>query len=532
MGENELIFGILDPKILQSPISLQPGLISSAIDNYAYSDSIPPHFVKLFTFITKQFQEINDLTVLHKIADILGNIAGYKLGMNARNVIAICENIMIRLLCSNDRNHISSSINFFRKVARVIGPRFVFQNFISKNVDNSSAILGISILSHQLIADFPSFPFTIDDFQGWIFPLFKVQSIGPELVRLIKLRIPDFDYSDISFVSRPLTVPISSSSPPNQSNATFHQATPKKCPVHPPKTARPSPLPKLYPRGSAPRVSIICDERRPPKTAQRQSQLQLKDTSIIYKMTGRQKEVREFVDNPFNEEEDVQTIYSKSITNVSSEDWELRSQGYNNLRRILRYSNETFSSDDIHKVVTQSLVDIDSVKSALCMSSVSFLSEIVDVKSGEMESEIGKIIPILVKKVSQCGQFLEKSLEAFFEICVNKINGRKLVKSVISPLSQNKSPKSQLCCMKLINDSIKKNYSSGDILFPKNSNDLGQILNLLVRFSEGSTQEVRDSAKKSLRILSSMYSDSFQQIVQKALSVTDISILNKVIYSQ
>lgn len=492
MGENEPIFGVLDPKILDLPVAQQITTMHDAIDNYNYSETPQPHFVKLFSFIIRQYQQITELDLVEKLSEILGNIAGYKLGLNVRNVINLPEIFMMKLLSSNKKEYIASAINYYRKISRVLGPRFVLQNFARPYSSNNSIQTGVAILIHQLLCDFPKFKFTSDDFNGWIYPLTSLPVIGFQLVQSIQKIVPEFDDYDKVSIIRPPSVPF-----PN--SVSIPSRTPKKSPSKAPMTARPSPLPRLLPRNS------------------------IKNPSIMYQLTDRQKEAREFIDKDFDKNENVETIFKNCMKNVSSEEWEERSNSYNTLKRIIRYHPEAVDYESIHIFVGSVLEDIESPKSALSLSALSLLSESVEKKSSDMELEFGRVLPYVLKRFAKCAQFFENALNEFCKVSVRCISPKRIVSILMSQVDM-KSPKCQSVVSSMIRDSIRKSKENNELVFRKNSKDLNDLIIALYKLLQGSQKTVRDPAKESVKLLSAIYSDSFIQSVQKVSDVKDLSL--------
>ena len=478
--DDDLLFGILDPTIFDDSIEEQIARVEDSVENYSYSEVNPPHFTKCFTFLVKQFSQCKDVLILSRLADILGNIAGYKLGMNVRNVLTVADKIMMTLLCQTDKTCIASAVNFFRKTARVVGPRFVFTDFIRKHAKNTNAGTGIAILVHQLIIDFPKFKFELEDFDGWVYPLSAIPGVGYQLVSAIRGILPEFDDYDKDAIKRPPSVPLKS----------LNQSAP---PPLPPNSARPTVCPRLLPR----RISTRTD-------------------GSVFQLTERQTAVREFVDQPFQPGEKPGSLLEASIPKMVSKEWEDRSESYNTVRRIMKYEPDIITDDTVHSIVTATLDDIESPRAALALSAMGLLQETVNAKADDMELEIARVIPVVMKRFAKSAQFFEQALTEFMNIAVRKISPKRFVSLMIIN-GDTKSPKVQTAVAEYTRNSLHRCVNNNEKLFRKNSKDLNDIIVILNKLVNASVKSARDPAKECVSLLSTIYGDSFATIVQKAL---------------
>ena len=484
MENDDLLFGVLNTSILELPIKEQIEEIGKSVENYSYSELNPPHFTKLFTYLVKEYSTCANMPALSRLAEILGNIAGYKLGMNVRNVLTVADKIMITLLASTDKTCIASAVNFYRKAARVIGPRFVIRDFIKPNYKNVSIQTGISILVHQLLIDFQSFPWESDDFEGWVYPLSAIPGVGYQLVTSIKNVVPDFDDYDKELVKRPPSVPLKGAA--GVSTPVFD-----KPPPLPPNSARPS-FPRLLPRRFA------------------------KGESSVFQLTERQTAVREFIDQPFGPADKVQDILNDAIRDMGSKEWEDRSAAYNTMRRILRYEDSLINSDNMHNIVSATIEDIESTRAALALSALSLLQETITTKAADMELEIGRVVPVIVKRFSKSAQFFEQALSEFMDVMISNITPKRFVSLMVAS-GDSRSSKVQTAIAKYIRNSLRRCTEEGEKLFRKNSKDIEDLVVLVSKLLSGSLKSTRDAAKDCVSLLSTIYGESFANIVQKAL---------------
>ncbi|OHS94234.1 hypothetical protein TRFO_11323 [Tritrichomonas foetus] len=534
-----LAYGIIPKDRLHLPYDEFLCEIESSIAQFSYSPGTTIDFIGFFKFLVSYYQDCDEPEILRKFIELLSSIAGYKLGIRVGEVFHLAQNIILKLLSSPNVNNLKSAVDFYRKVSRVVGPRIVLQEFVIPNLQNIPCHRGLAIIAHQSIADNPKFNFTNEDFGDWVSTLSEVIGIGPRLISSIKQVMPDIELYDHITSGRPPSVPVSFNLTQHQPH---HVSGTPSVPA-PPHSARPGIPRRILTRKNPNGTSFFCSE--PDENSKFASQNSIGTTtsvtnnssnayhpnsprasrqptasSIMFQMTSRQQQIREFVDEPFDKEEASPEYVQQCRSGLSSTDWEERSASYNQMKRILRYSTNSINEEDLHSLVTSVLDDICSQRSALALSAVGALDEAFLRNPQTMTFELSRIIPVILKLHQKTAQFFESALCNCFENIIRTMRSKRFL-SVIVANGETKSSKIQAATSKYIRISLEKAVETSEGLFPRKSNEVRALVKLVSKLLNGSAAETRDAARESARYLSLIYSDSFSQIVDSALEPRD-----------
>ena len=485
-----LEYGVIDTRKLGLPLPSLLDALEKSVAEFSYDFAHPPDFRSLFVFISMTYTECNDLELLRRATDLIANIASYKLGTYVADIFTQPVPIILKLLSSHSVAHLKSAVDYFRKIARAIGPRAVIEKFIEPHTENEDAQRGLAIIAHQIVLDFPDFPFVAADFGDWAVTLSGVVGAGPRLANLVKERV-SIDVGDVPS-ARPPSVPVAASHSGNQILETLA----KKSSAPHPKSAKP-PIPR----------------RILGKKAET-------DTSVMFKMTNRQQQVREFIDEPFGRKEKVSDLIAQMRDGVGNKEWEERSASYNLARRLIKYASDEMSDDDIHCLVTAVLDDISSPRAALALSAIGALEEGFTMKPETMEFELARVMSVMIKLHQKTAQFFEAALSHCFEEIVQAMPPKRFV-SVLMSNGETRSTKVQSAIARYLRDSLRKCLDSGDKLFTRNSNDASELVKFIYKLMSGAATETRDAAKAAARCMSDLYGDAFGGIVSHALESRD-----------
>ena len=500
----ELAYGIIPKKYLHLPYDQFLVAIENSIAEFSYSPNFKSDFLGFFKFLIAYYEDCDDIDILRKLVDSLSSIAGYKLGISVGEVFALAEKIVLKLLSSTNVNNLKSAVDYFRKVSRVIGPRAVIQDFSIPIIDKEQCHRGLAIIAHQSIADNPKFKFNKADFGRWVNVLAGVIGIGPRLINAIKQVFPSLEGFDNVQTGRPPSVPV-------KFNLTqMKQMEPVGRPPLPhPNSARPTVPKRLFPR-----KETMTNSKEPP--------------SIMYKLTGRQQQIREFVDQPFGEDDPpINEYFQQCKAGIQDTDWEERSASYNQFKRILRYANDILMDDDYHLLVTCVMDDVSSQRAALALSSIGALVEAFVQNPQTMTLELGRILPIILKLHQKTAQFFEEALNGCFQTIIDSIPPKRFIALIVAN-SETKSVKVQVATSNYIEMSLHKALKIGDTLFPKKSNEIRALVKLLNKLLNAPVAEAREPAKQSIHYIRQIYGNSLHAIVENALEPQDSLEFNKI----
>lgn len=533
-----LAFGLIDQDKLNLPYEQLIHEIDDAVAMFSYSPSDPPDFLGFFQYITSYFQDCEEPAILEKLTESLSSIAGYKLGLRVAEVFLLAQNIILKLLANPNINSMKIAVDYARKVSRVIGPRIVINKFIVPNVHIIPCQRGLTIMATLAITDHPKFTFVKEDFnKSWVGPLSEVAGVGPRLMDAIKSKLPNFDggaeCGDIPQLKRPPSVPAKFSFIQNiQKQEKPVENEENKNRMQPPKTARPPLPPRIISR---------------PKATNTNSDNVL---SSMYQMTNRQQQVREFIDEPFENTDEISSSFSNYLQQcrsyLSSTDWEERSAAYNQSKRILRYSTDSFTDDDVHQLITIAVDDVSSQRSALALSAIGAVSEAFQQVPGVMVYELGRILPVLIKLHQKNAQYIENALNNCFKSVIENMPPKRFL-SVLIQNCDSKSSKVQIAVSRYIRSSLEKvvanqqepqqpsrvtrvkngsrasssMLASSEKFFTKKSDDLKTLITVISKLLKAPASETREAAKDSAKLLSNIYGDSLYQVVDSALQPRD-----------
>lgn len=537
-----LAFGLIDENKLSLPYEQLINEIDDAVAMFSYSPQTPPDFLGFFQYLTSYFQDCEEPAILEKLTESLSSIAGYKLGLRVAEVFLLAQNIILKLLANPNINSMKTAVDYARKVSRVIGPRIVIKKFIVPNVNNIPCQRGLTIMATLAITDHPKFSFVNDDFnKSWVGPLSEVVGVGPRLISAIKSKLPNYDDAECNDIpiKRPPSVPVKFSyikEMKKQETPTENETNKNR--LQPPKSARPPLPPRIL---SRPKVTNTSSDNT---------------SSIMYQMTNRQQQIREFVDEPFENADEINGSFSNYLQQcrsfLKSSDWEERSAAYNQSKRILRYSTYSFTDDDIHQLVTVAVEDVSSQRAALSLSAVGAISEAFSQAPGVMIYELGRILPVLIKLHQKNAQYFENALGSCFQVIIENMPPKRFL-SVLIQNCDTKSSKVQSAVSRYIRTSLEKviKYqtepsqspsslkrkagsrsnsailSSSEKFFTKKSDDLRTLISVLSKLLKGAAAETREAAKDSVRLLSEIYGDSLYQIVDSVLQPRDTAEFQK-----
>ena len=510
-NQPKLAFGILQNQFLK----LQPdefiNIIEETLDRYSYDPTISPDFQGLFMFIVQKFELTEDIDLLARAVSVLSNIGGYRLGISVAPLLELISPLTIRLLSDNKVDFVKSGVDFYRKAGRILGPRYIFKSFIEPNTHNESIQRSLAIIVHQLINDNPKFDFIPDDFGDGIKSLTSASSIGPKLASTIRQRvyIPEFDSIEL-VEPRPIPIPRKINNR-NSYNALFTQNSKDTS-----NDCDDSPQSPLFPTSSSP-ASLFSKMK---SQYSRTMPLRPNTHGPVFQLTQRQQQVRKFNDSPFDESENIREIISSVRNGISSKEWDDRCSAYNLARRVLKYSTDSFTDDDVHEIVTASLEDVVNVRAALAMASIGALEELFLNKGEVMELELARILPVLLKLHAKTAQFFESALQHCCDVIVESIPSKRFCSVMIS-IGESKSPKVQAAIANLYCSSITKCNENKEKFFSKLSDELIYLIKTVNNMLNGSSPQIRQSARNIVCQLYLFYGEDLTKAVKKILSGND-----------
>jgi hypothetical protein len=482
-----LEYGVLDPAdVTLTRHELLPA-IRKSLANFSYDFSAPPDFRGLFSFLVRSFSDCDDLDLLQSLIEILSSIAGYKLGICIADIFTQVTPIVFRLLGSGSVPHIKVSVDYFRRIARAIGPRLVLARFVAANSNCQSIQRGLAIIAYQLVVDNPEFRFAESDFGDWTAPLYAIPDVGDRLREVVQRGGP-------SRAFRPPSVP--------------------RCQM--PKLAENDEIEKHVPQTQR--------ARRPKPPYFPQQSFSSIETSVISRLTPRQQSVREFVDTPFTAEEKMGLVVSRTRSGMTSSDWEERCTSYWTMKRLLRYSADVLTDDDVHVFVTAFIDDVGGSQTALVLAALGALEEAFRCKPAAMEFELGRVVPPMLPLHQKTAQFFEAALSQCFAAMMQTMTVKRFL-SVMVANGDVRGTKVQAAIARCLQGSLEKKKDTGEKIFARSSDEVVDLVRLVSKLAGGAATETRAAAARAAKLLAEYYADQFPRIVQKALSTREAADL-------
>jgi len=471
-------FGIVEESIFRLPIADILTSIELIVENFLYDERCPPHFSKLFSYLVQTFLDCSDISLIHRCIELLSHIAGYKMGVNVYSYFKKPEAMVIKLLASVSNSHVRSAIDYCRKVSRVIGPSEVLKWIVIPNVSKAPLQRGLAIMAHQILLDFPKFPFTIENFEKWVQPISSVPNVGFQLINTISSRIPKFlennKYAQIVIASK------TSSSAQS---------------ISPPETPRDSSADGLESRKHSHSTSSIS-------------------------MPGSNKiRVSRYKQRPFSPQTDVSTVINDSLQTISNGEWEEKCSAYNSFRRVYKFHPDMIKNELSHEFISGVVNDVPSQRSLLSTAAIGALSEFIKSMPNEIEPELGRVIPVLVGRFDK----IAPAIEATLIECLSTLAIHISTKRLIPLLVENGEPqcnRSKIEVMNTIRKSLEK-CTSKELPFRRNSSSLYDLISFIFLQLASQIPEVVEDSKRVSSILKNLYGNYYGTIVEKSLGEDD-----------
>jgi hypothetical protein len=478
-----LAYGVLERAELTLPHHELLAAVRKSLANFSYDASAPPDFRSLFSFLARSFSGCDDLDLLHSLLETLSSIAGYKLGICVADIFTQVTPIVFRLLGSGSLPHVKVSVDYFRKIARAVGPRLVLADFVAANSNSQSIQRGLAIIAYQVVADNPEFHFAESDFGGWIDPLYEISVVGDRLRDVVRCR-----------AFRPPSVPV---------RQLPMLADDDEIEKHVPQTQR---------------------ARRPKGQYLLKQSCSSVETSVTSRLTARQQSVREFVDAPFGGEEKMGVVVGRTRSGMTSSDWEERCTAHLTMKRLLRYSADLLTDDDVHVFATAFLDDVGGSQTALVLAALGTLEEAFRCKAAAMEFELGRIVPPMLPLHQKTAQFFETALSQCFTAMVQSMTVKRFL-SVMVANGDVRGAKVQTAIARCIQGSLEKRRETGEKIFARTSDEVLDLVRLVSKLAGGAATETRAAAARGAKLLAEYYTDHFPRIVQKALGTREAADL-------
>ena len=500
-----MLFGLLNPKHQNQQTYELIETIENVIYKYSYKEGNFPDFPGFFAFIAQRFKDEEDCDILCRVISLLSDIGGYRCGISVGRLIEQVEPISIKLLSNQNILFIKACVEFYRKVARITGPIFIFNIFVKPNLKNDLIKRSLAILVHQLINDARKFDFKSSDFKDWIHNLADVVSIGPRVIQVIQQRVSDFEEFD--------HIPELSFKPSDNSNNNNLK------PVNQNHVKIASGVTNNNANVENPTFQGIKSQFR--KTMPAFHKVNRPNTQgPIFQLTPKQQQIRKFNDKPFDENENINEIVESARIGITSKEWDDRCSAYNLSRRILKYSSASFNDDDVHEIVTATLDDVTGARAALSLAAIGAIQELFINKKEVMELELARVMPILLRLHAKTAQFFEAALEQCCNIIVTSMPSKRFC-SVLLAIGDSKASKVQTAISKYYCDSITKCSENNERFFSKSSDELFDLVKALSNLLNGSSQPTRQDAKKTIHQLYLIYKDDLLNVVQRTLNDHD-----------
>lgn len=510
---SKLAFGIIQNKLL----NLQPdeliGCIEKKLECYSYDPKIQTDFKGLFKFIAQRFESVENNEIVMRAVSVLSNIGGYRLGISVASLLELISPLTIRLLSDAKVEYVKSAVDFYRKVGRILGPRYIFNSFIEPNTGNESMQRSLAVIVHQLINDNPKFDFLPEDFGDGIKNLSNLVGVGPRLANSIKQRVDIAEFDNIEPVDQ-IPIPLPRKHNRNSLNQMISLKSKETddCENHLP--------PKLLTQSSSPNSLFTKMKSQYSRTLPLTSSTRPNTHGPIFQLTPRQQQIRKFNDSPFEESENIREIVNSVRRGITSKEWDERCSSFNLARRVLKYSTDSFNEDDVHAIVTASLEDVVGVRAALSLSAIGAIEELFINKTEVMEMELARVLPVLLKLHAKTAQFFESSLQQCCDIIVNSMPSKRFCSVMIS-IGESKSPKVQAAMANLYCKSITKCNENKEKFFSKASDEFVNIIKIVNNFLDGSLSPIRESGRDIIHQLYLLYEDDLTKAVHKTLVGND-----------
>lgn len=514
---NKLAFGILQNHTLNLKPDKLIDHIEKRLNCYSYDPHIITDFEGLFKFIIEKFEGVDRIDLLSRAVSVLSNIGGYRLGITVAPLIDLVSPLTIKLLSNSQVEYVKIGVDFYRKVGRILGPRYIFTRFIAPNIEDESIQKTLAIIVHQLITDNPNFEFTNDDFGEWIKTLIKLDGVGPRLSSTIKqyVNISDNENFEPDMDEDTIAIPRKMSNR-NSYNVLFSQnlnlnnkrSTEYNLPPQPPLVTNSSTPTSLFTKMKS--------------SYSRTMPMRPNTHGAAFQLTQRQQQIRKFNDSPFEEDESVREIVVSVRNGMKSKEWDDRCTAYNLARRVLKYSTDSFNDDDVHEMVTFILDDVVSVRAALQLAAISAIEELFLNKTEEMEIELARVLPILLRLHSKTAQFFEAALSQCCNIVVLSMPSKRFC-SVLLAIGESKSQKVQAASADLYCKSITKANENKEKFFSKTSDEFIYLIKIVNKMLNGVSPQIRESARNIVKQLYVFYGDDLEKAAQKNLSENDVN---------
>lgn len=206
----------------------------------------------------------------------------------------------------------------------------------------------------------------------------------------------------------------------------------------------------------------------------------------------------------------------KCIISGSLENWNDQFEALNMLRRLIKHHSEVFLSQvTLHNICLDLIKWADSLRSSLSKNALIVISEMCEGLGRTLDSEIGELIKIVIKKSIDTNIFLSEQADVALESMCKYSNENKLLSSLFSLASTNKNPLTRAkvaFCLAKVFRRMRFNVNK--------FRDLDKLIVILSDFLSDANFDVRNNTKEAVTGLSEGFpsESEFERVLSRAVN--------------
>ncbi|XP_067840004.1 TOG array regulator of axonemal microtubules protein 2-like isoform X2 [Heptranchias perlo] len=218
--------------------------------------------------------------------------------------------------------------------------------------------------------------------------------------------------------------------------------------------------------------------------------------------------------NSFSRQEQGLTEALKLLAN---NDWEMKRRGLCSVRRLARFHQELLLTR-LHDVCLAVTKEVNNLRSKVARPAISSLSELFSQLKRNMDQEVDEVTRILLHKTGDSNEFIREEADKALTIMAENVSPSRALTALIAGGLNHRNTTVRKCTAENLLFVVE--HLGAERLLSGTKDNIDQIVQTMVKFSQDGNQETRFYGRKMLNILVSH--PEFERYLERSLLSQDL----------
>ncbi|XP_043543142.1 TOG array regulator of axonemal microtubules protein 2-like isoform X2 [Chiloscyllium plagiosum] len=207
---------------------------------------------------------------------------------------------------------------------------------------------------------------------------------------------------------------------------------------------------------------------------------------------------------------------TEALKLLANSDWEMKRKGLSSVRRLARYHQEVLLTK-LHAVCLAVTKEVSNLRSKVSRSAILSLSELFSQLKRNMDQEVDEVTRILLHKTGDSNEFIREEAVKALAVMAENVSPSRALTALIAGGVNHRNTTVRKCAAENLLSVVE--HLGAERLLSGTKENLDQIVQTMVKFSQDGNQETRFYGRKALNIL--MSHPEFERYMERSLLSQD-----------